>query len=230
MARTILITGASGNLGAAVLKKFTEHGFRVAAVDSHRSASRVLETETVKSYPADLLDEQAAEEMVSSVFSTFKEVEMGVFTVGGFAMGNLKKTTAVDFDKMYHLNFITAYNIARPLFLRMSAQEEGGQLVFIGSRPALRADLAKDMLAYSLSKSLVFRLAEVINEEGRGQNISASVIIPSIIDTPQNRAAMPDADFAKWVDPMEIAGKIYSLLSPEGKEFRGSIIKVYGES
>ncbi len=230
MNRTIIITGSAGNLGGAVLQKFANEGFRIAAVDSPRSASKIIETDMVKSFPIDLLDELAVEEMVSSVFAEFGQIDMGVFTVGGFAMGNISETGVGDLEKMYRLNFITAYNITRPLFLKMSEQEGGGEIVFIGSRPSLHADMGKDLLAYSLSKSLLFRLAEVINEEGRSKNITATVVIPSIIDTAQNRAAMPDSDFSKWVDPMEIAGKIYSLISPEGKELRGSIIKIYGES
>lgn len=228
--RTILITGSTGNLGGAVMQKFTDEDFRAAAVNSPRSSAGVKNTDRIKSFSADLLDEGGAAETVSSVYRELGKVDIGVLTVGGFAMGNLEATTGEDLDKMYRLNFITSYNIARPLFLRMAEQEGGGQLVFIGSRPAIRADQAKELLAYSLSKSLLFRLAEVINEEGKAHNVSATVVIPGIIDTPQNRTAMPDADFSQWVDPMEIARKIYSLVSPEGKELRGGIIKVYGGS
>ena len=137
MDRTILITGATGNLGGAVLQKFSEQGFKIAAVDSLRSASKIIETDTVKSFPADLLDETGVEQTVSSVFSIFGQIEMAVFTVGSFSMGNLEETTAEDFDKMYRLNFLTAFNIARQVFLGMSRQEDGGQMIFIGSRPAL---------------------------------------------------------------------------------------------
>jgi NAD(P)-dependent dehydrogenase (short-subunit alcohol dehydrogenase family) len=86
------------------------------------------------------------------------------------------------------------------------------------------------MLSYALSKSLVFRLAEVINEDGKGYGITASVIVPGTIDTPQNREAMPDADFTAWVTASEIADNIYHLSTPAGRQLRESIIKVYGES
>ena len=230
MDRTILITGAAGNLGGALLQKFSAQGFRIAAVDSTRSASKIIETDRVKTFPADLLDEKVVEKTVYSIFSEFVHVEMAVFTVGGFAMGNLEETAAEDFDKMYRLNFLTAFNIARRVFLGMSRQGEGGQMVFIGSRPALHPDQAKDMIAYSLTKSMVFRLAEVINEEGGTKNIRASVVIPSIIDTPQNRASMPDSDFSKWVSPGEIAENVYHLSTEAGIKLRETIIKVYGDS
>ena len=230
MKRTVLVTGASGNLGGAVVKKFTGEGFQIAALDTPRSASRIKKSGELRSFPVDLMDEIAVKEVVHEVYATFGSIEMAVFTVGGFAMGNLPGSGLEDLDKMYRLNFVTAYNIARQVFIKMGEKEKGGQMVFIGTRPALHPDQAKDMIAYSLSKSLVFRLAEVINEEGKASGISASVVIPSTIDTPQNRAAMPDADFSKWVSPGDIAGNIFHLITPAGKKLRENIIKVYGDS
>ncbi|MFC2115764.1 SDR family NAD(P)-dependent oxidoreductase [Bacteroidota bacterium] len=230
MKRTVLISGASGNLGGAVLRIFHDRGFNIAAMDSPRSAAKLKESGSVKSFPVDLTDESGVKESVAEAFATFHSIEMAVFTVGGFAMGGIIETGLEEFDKMYRLNFVTTYNIARQVFLRMGNQKEGGQLVFIGSRPALDPDQAKEMIAYSLTKSLVFRLAEVINEDGKEKGITASVVIPSIIDTPQNRSSMPDADFSKWVSPASIAENIFHLSTPAGKQLRGSILKVYGDS
>jgi NAD(P)-dependent dehydrogenase (short-subunit alcohol dehydrogenase family) len=230
MKRTVLITGASGNLGAGVMQKFLEEDFQIAALDSPRSATRIKESAQVRSFPVDLMDEQGVGEVVEKVFSFFESIEMAVLTVGGFAMGDIEKTGLDDFDKMYRLNFVTAYTVARQLYLRMRDQDGGGQLVFIGSRPALHPDQAKNLIAYSLTKSLVFRLAEVINEEGREVNVGARVVIPSIIDTPQNRSAMPDADFSKWVSPLQIAEKIHQLTTVAGRKQGESIIEIYGDS
>ena len=216
--RTVLITGASGNLGRGLIQKFLENDFRVAALDSARSASKPEVTEMVGSYEVDLMDEAAVEDVVTAVYSDFENVELAVFTVGGFAMGNLAETRMSDFDKMYRLNFQTAYTIARQVYLRMVQDGGGGQMVFIGSRPALHPDQAKDLIGYSLTKSLVFRLAEVINEEGKGKGVSASVVIPSVIDTPLNRVATPNEDFDKWVSPEEIAETIFQLTTPAGKK------------
>jgi NAD(P)-dependent dehydrogenase (short-subunit alcohol dehydrogenase family) len=181
-------------------------------------------------FAADLLDEDQVKEVMGKIYERFESIETAVLTVGGFAMGSIAGTGIADFDRMYRLNFVTAYNVARQLFIRMEGKGGGGQIIFIGTRPALHPGQAKDMIAYSLSKSLVFRLAEVINEDGKSSGITASVVIPSIIDTPQNRSAMPDAEFSKWVSPSEIAENIYHLATPAGRKLRESVIKVYGDS
>ncbi len=230
MKKAVLVTGATGNLGSAVVKKFLDEGFRVAALDNPRSASKLKETENLRSFPVDLTDETMTAQVVEDVYAAFPVIEMGIFTVGGFAMGDLAGTGLEELDRMYRLNFITAYNIARHLFEKMAGQGAGGQMVFIGARPAQRPDQAGKMLAYSLSKSLVFRLAEVINSDGRNHGITASVIIPSVIDTPQNRQAMPDADFSRWVSPGAVAENIHHLITPAGKELRKTTLRVYGES
>ena len=155
---------------------------------------------------------------------------MAVLTAGGFAMGSLADTGREELDRLYRLNFLTAYHVARPVFLQMQKQDEGGQIVLIGSPPALHPGPAREMISYAFSKSLVFRLAEVINEEGKGSGITAPVIVPGIIDTPQNREAMPDADHRTWVTTEEIADNIFHLSTPAGRHLRESIMKVYGES
>jgi len=230
MSRTILITGATGNLGDAVLKKFLENDFQVAALVSNRRTSNLNATTRLQPFPLDLLDENNVQQVVKQVVEIFGNIDMAVFTAGGFAMGRLADTGLEELNNMYRLNFITAYHIARQVFLQMREQDDGGQIIFIGSQPALHPGSARDKLSYAFSKSLVFRLAEVINEEGKGSGITASVIVPGIIDTPQNREAMPDADFASWVKAEEIADNIFHLSTPAGKQLRESIIKVYGES
>jgi NAD(P)-dependent dehydrogenase (short-subunit alcohol dehydrogenase family) len=112
----------------------------------------------------------------------------------------------------------------------MQEREEGGQIIFTGSRPALHPGSAVDTLSYALSKSLVFKLAEIINEQGKKSGVTASVVVPGIIDTPQNREAMPDADFTGWVSASDIADHIFHLSTPAGTKLRESIIKVYGRS
>ena len=107
---------------------------------------------------------------------------------------------------------------------------EGGRLVFIGSRPSLVAKQGKNNIAYALSKSLLFKLAEFLNEEAANKNVVASVVIPSTIDTPQNRKSMPDADYNKWVKPEKIAETIAFICSEEATPLRESIFKVSGNA
>jgi len=230
MSKTILITGATGNMGGAVLKKFLENDFQIAALVSDKRTNNLEAAANVKTFPLDLLDENKVQKVVKQVVDVFGNIDMAVLTAGGFAMGGLADTGEEELNKMYRLNFLTAYHLARQVFLQMQEQEDGGQVIFTGSRPALHPGSAGNMLSYALSKSLVFRLAEVINEDGKGYGITASVIVPGIIDTPQNREAMPDADFTAWVSASEIADNVYHLSTPAGKQLRESIIKVYGGS
>jgi NAD(P)-dependent dehydrogenase (short-subunit alcohol dehydrogenase family) len=106
-------------------------------------------------------------------------------------MGGIRETGSADILAQYELNFETAYHVARPVFLNM--MEKGkGRIFLVGSRPGLDMRNSKGMVAYGLSKSLVFRLAELMNEEAKGTDVVVSVIAPSTIDTPQNRKSMPD--------------------------------------
>jgi len=230
MSRTILITGATGNLGGAVLKKFLENDFQIAALVSDRRTNNLKATPKLKTFPLDLLDENKVQQAVKQAVKIFGDIDMAVLTAGGFAIGGLADTGMEELDKMYRLNFLTAYHTARQVYLQMQEQEDGGQVIFTGSRPAMHPASAGGMISYALSKSLVFRLAEVINEVGKKSGITASVIVPGTIDTPQNRAAMPDADFTAWVSAQEIADNIYHLSTAAGKQLRENIIKVYGRS
>jgi NAD(P)-dependent dehydrogenase (short-subunit alcohol dehydrogenase family) len=230
MNKSVLITGAAGNLGKAVLQKFLQQDYRVAACVSDRHKGDISTTARVRTYPVDLSDEGRVQGTVSQIVHFFGDIEMAVLAAGGFAMGSLADTGREKLDKMYHLNFSTAYHMARQVFLQMRKQEGGGQIVFIGSRPALDPEAARAMISYAFSKSLVFRLAEVINAEGKKSGITASVIVPGIIDTPQNREAMPDADHSNWVSAMEIADNIFYLTTPAGRQLKESILKMYGGS
>jgi NAD(P)-dependent dehydrogenase (short-subunit alcohol dehydrogenase family) len=230
MVKTILISGATGNLGSAVLKKFLENDFQIAALVSDRHRNDLKATTSLKTFPVDLLDENQVQQVIRQVVEVFGSIDMAMLTAGGFAMGSLADTGEEALIKMYRLNFLTAYHAARHIFLQMKDQVGGGQIILTGSRPAIHPGSARDMLSYALSKSLVFRLAEVINEDGRSGGITASVIIPGIIDTPQNREAMPGANFNTWVTPAEIADNVYHLTTPAGRQLRESVIKIYGES
>ncbi len=230
MSNTILITGAAGNLGRAVLRKFLENDYQVAALVSDRRTSKLDATEKLQTFPVDLLDEQRVQHVVEQVVEIFGSIDISVSTAGGFATGRLAETGLEELNEMYQLNFLTAYHISRQVFLQMRKQDGGGQIVLTGSHPGLHPGSAIDKLSYALSKSLVFRLAEVINEEGKGSGITASVIVPGVIDTPQNREAMPDADYSCWIRAEEIADNIFHLSTPAGKQLRENIIKVYGQS
>jgi NAD(P)-dependent dehydrogenase (short-subunit alcohol dehydrogenase family) len=112
----------------------------------------------------------------------------------------------------------------------MLTQHDGGRIVLVGSRPALVPKEGKNSFAYALSKSLIFKLADFLNAEGSSKNVTASVIVPSTIDTEANRSAMPDKDFTAWVKPEEIAASMAFICSGDGNPLRESVLKIYNRA
>ena len=228
--KTAIVTGASGNLGQEVVKRFISEGYHVIGTTiPNDPAVMDFPADRFEKIVVDLMDEDDSQKAVATAVSKQGAIDAAVLTVGGFAMGHIAETKTADILKQYKLNFETTYNIARPVFLQMIKQN-GGRIFLIGSRPGLDAKNGKGMIAYGLAKSLIFRLAELMNDEGKANNVVTSVIIPSTIDTPQNRKAMPTANPANWVRVEEIAGIIYYYCSDEAASLREPVIKVYGNS
>lgn len=226
--KNVLITGATGNLGRHVVDRFLssqEYNVIVAT-----SGNVTPSTEGVTSFAANLTDERSASEMVGSVIASKGQIDAAVLLVGGFAMGGFAESDGASFKKMLALNFESAYYVVRPVLEQMKKQTGGGRIVMIGARPPLRPKDGKNMISYALAKSLIFKLAELVNADGAGHQVTASVIVPSTIDTEANRASMPKADFSKWVDPRDIAHSIFYLCSDQGKALRETVLKMYGDS
>ncbi len=223
--KTAIVTGASGNLGQAVIKKLLHEQYYVTGTIIPNDVVKLdVRGQHFETAVVDLTDENAAQQFVDLMVAKHKGIDVAVLTVGGFAMGTIANTTTTDIAKQYKLNFETAYNIARPVFNQMMEQGSG-RIFLIGSRPGEAMTNSSGMVAYGLAKSLIFRLAELMNEEAKGKNIVTSVVVPSTIDTPQNRASMPDADFTKWVTPQAIAEVIYFYCSDEGMVVREPVIR-----
>jgi NAD(P)-dependent dehydrogenase (short-subunit alcohol dehydrogenase family) len=230
MIKHAIITGAAGNLGRAITIALLDAEYSVHAIISHRDNASFISRTGLSVYQADLMSENETSVVIKSVINGIEKIDLVIMTVGGYAPGSLQEVTLMDIEKMYRLNFTTAFNVARAALPYMEKQESGGKLGFIGARPALHPKEAVDSVAYTLSKSLVFRLSEIINESGRGKNISSFVVVPSVIDTPQNRTAMPDADFTKWVTPGEIARQILQYVSSSDPILYNNVLKIYGTS
>jgi NAD(P)-dependent dehydrogenase (short-subunit alcohol dehydrogenase family) len=226
--KTAIVTGASGNLGQAVIKKFLVEGYHVIGSIVH-SGEVTLNDTNYENLVADLMNEESAQQFVSSVITKQGRIDAAILTVGGFAMGKIADTTTAAMVQQYKLNFETAYNVARPVFMQMMKQGKG-RIFMIGSRPGSDMRNSKGMIAYGMAKSLIFRLAEIMNEEAKGHDIVTSVVVPSTIDTPQNRQSMPDADFNKWVSPHAIAGIIHFYCTDTSVAIREPIIKIYNNS
>lgn len=228
--KTVIITGASGNLGFAVTNKFLEAGYYVVAtILKNTDMSRMPQSPFLQIIEVDLTDANATEIFVKTCLEKQGRVDALVMLVGAFGMGDALSTTIHDISTMMTLNFNTAYNVSRPVYTHMHTNGYG-RLVFIGARPALDAESGKSMLAYALSKSLLFKLADFYNADAKGKNVVSTVIVPSTIDTPVNREAMPDADPSNWVKPAQLAEIISFVCSEAADTIREPVIKVYNNA
>ena len=225
-----IITGASGNLGQAAIKKFIEGGyFVIGTVIPDDPVNINFPASSFEKVVVDLLNEDDSQRFVDTVISKYGRIDVAILTVGGFAAGNIADTKTSDISRQYKLNFETAYNIARPAFVQMKMQGQG-RIFIVGSRPGLDARNGKGMVAYGLAKSLLFRLADILNDEAAGKDIVTSVVIPSTIDTASNRKALPNADFNAWVKTEQIADIIYFYSTEEASALREPVIKVYNNA
>ena len=228
--KTVIVTGANGNLGSAVTKTFLQKGYRViVTVANDAMKNDVSHHEMLEVHVVDLMHEEESRSFVEKVIATHGTIDAALLLVGGFAMGSIAKTSIADIQSQIALNFNTAYHVTRPLFSHM--MEKGtGRIVFIGSRPALEAAAGKGMIAYGLSKSLLFKLAEYLNAEAKGRNVMTAVVAPSTLDTETNRKSMPNANPDDWVKPSALADILEFLVSDASGALRESVLKVYNNS
>ncbi len=230
MKKNVLITGGAGNLGRAVVNKFTDNDYHVISTVEPGRGNTIPQLENAKKVEIDLKNEILVKEEINEIFLSGDPIDAAVLLAGGFTMGNLEETSLSDIESMLEINFFTAYNVARNVFLGMKSQGSGGRIVMISAKPVFDSSASSFLVAYTLSKSLLVNLSEIINQEGKEYGITCSVIAPSIIDTPPNRSAMPEGDFRKWVSPESIAEVIYFICSDAGIDLRENIFKVYGDS
>lgn len=229
MSKNIIISGASGGLGQDVVKKLSDLGNELYVTFGSKNAHIF---DTFKNVTGQVVDLTSNEESLNFVKSTIEKattIQTGIFLVGAYAPGSLHETDDALLEKMFSLNFFTTFHLVKPLMEHFKANG-GGQFIFVGARPALEANQGKGNFAYALSKSLLFKMAEFINAEGKSDNITATVIVPSTIDTPTNREAMPDADFSKWISASDIAESIAFVLTESGLKLRETILKIYNNA
>jgi len=231
--QVIIVTGASGNLGRAVVELFQSAGASLVLVE--RNADKLKQAfPDLAGDPhhliasADLTDAEAVKSVVAQTVAQFGRVDALVNTVGGFRAGTPLHETPMDtFDFLLNLNARTVYIAAQAVLPTMLAQGNG-KIISVAARPGLEG--RANQAAYSASKAAVLRLTESMAAEYRMQGIHVNAIIPGTIDTPQNRAAMPDADFGKWVQPESLAGVIAFLASDLAQDVHGVALAVVGRS
>lgn len=220
--RVIAITGGHGVLGRAVVKAAMADGLKVAVIDhatGQAAADGVLELGGV-----DLTDPASAKEAVDAVAAHFGRLDALLNIAGGFVW-----QTTDDADpawaRMFALNLTTALNASRAALPHLKASPEG-RIVNVGANAALKS--AAGMGAYAASKAGVHRLTESLAEELKDTSVTVNAVLPSILDTAQNRKDMPDADPAKWVAPADLARVMLFLASPESRAVTGALVPVTG--
>lgn len=229
MSKIAIITGATGNLGKAVTRKMVKSGFTVIGT-TEPGKDDSSEDQHVVYKAIDLTDPDAAGAFIQEIFTNYGRIDALVCLVGGFAMASIQESSHEALQKMINLNFLTALNVVQPV-LRLLPESKGRKsIVLVGAKPVYEPQVAKVVFPYALSKSMVIKMAEVINADSKQSNTTATVIVPSIIDTPPNRSVMPDANFSDWVTPESIAEKIAFICGEGGKDLRENVIKIYGNS
>ncbi len=229
--RTILVTGAAGNLGRAVAEAFAARGANLVLVDLRRdSLEKAFGAEEERRIfaPADLLDAAQVEAVVQRAMQRFGRIDVLCNIAGGFRMGGaVHETTDADWNFLFDINARTVLQMARAVVPRMLAAG-GGKIVNVGAFSAQKG--AAQMAAYTASKSVVIRLTEAMAAELREKNINVNCVLPTTIDTPENRAAMPSADPARWIAPADLAGVIVFLASDAARAIHGAALPVTGLS
>ncbi len=223
MDRNIIITGAAGNLGSAVVEKFKREGYKIIATIAPGSGEDVEEADDV--YEVDVTNEKSVGDFAKDYKLQYGEVDAIALLVGGFETGSIEDTNLSTMNKMIKLNFFSAFNMVKN-FLPVMKKANFGHFLFVGARPSLQAEDGKNTVAYALSKGMVVSLADYVAEESKETKIRAHVFVPSIIDTPENREAMPDADFSHWVNPAEIAEAMHYAVN--NLSLRNMTFKLYG--
>jgi NAD(P)-dependent dehydrogenase (short-subunit alcohol dehydrogenase family) len=229
--QTIVVTGAAGNLGRAVAGKFHAAGARVALVDVTQD---ILDSHFPGEDPqfskvaVDLLDPAAVAAAFGQIRAACGGIDALCAIAGGFHMGEpVHDTPAANWDLMHDLNVRTLLHSIHAAVPQM-IERGSGKIVTIGANAALKG--GPGMGAYCASKSTVMRLTEAMAGELRESAINVNCVLPSIIDTPDNRANMPDADPALWVAPSDLASVILFLCSPQARAIHGALIPVIGLS
>lgn len=223
-AQTVVVTGASGNLGGAVARAFAARDANVVLVARHVDAMTGVRLERQLAVTADLVQQADAERVAAESMARFGRIDVLCNIAGGFRMGApVHETTDETWNLLLDLNVVTLLNMVRAVVPRMLAQG-GGRIVNVGANAALRGTAG--MGAYCATKSAVIRLTESMAAELREQNVNVNCVLPTTLDTPENRAAMPKADPSRWVQLDDLAQTIVFLASPGARAIHGAALTV----
>ncbi len=229
--QTVLITGACGNLGRAVASTFAASGWSLVLLDRDQAQlTRIYgaDTERQLSLPANLLEASAVDAAVQQALGQFGRIDVLCNLAGGFRMGEaVHETSDATWNFLMDLNVRSVLHTARAVVPAMLAAG-GGRIVNVGAGAAGKG--GAHMGAYAAAKSAVARLTESMAAELREKGVHVNCVLPSIIDTPENRKDMPEADPSRWVSPQSLAGVIAFLASDAARDIHGASVPVTGLS
>jgi NAD(P)-dependent dehydrogenase (short-subunit alcohol dehydrogenase family) len=230
MERSVIVTGGTGGLGVPVVERLLADGWRVVVPwVAERELGRLPGHEALATVQADLFDPDAVAGVVAlGAAEPGAPLHAVVNLVGGFsAPGRVHEVPVDDFESQFRLNLRPAYLLAHAALPQLMAGG-GGSLVLVSTRAAKRP--FSGAAGYIASKAAVIAFVEALAAEYRGDNVRANAILPSVIDTPGNRAAQPDADHSAWVAPADIAKVIAFLVSDDSAITSGAAVPVYGRA
>jgi NAD(P)-dependent dehydrogenase (short-subunit alcohol dehydrogenase family) len=224
--KNVVVTGATGGLGGAVVDWLIARGATVYVpmIESVPPAAWSGRPEIV-SRAGVALDDEAS---VVAFYDALPALSASIHLVGGFAMAPITETSLADFRKMLDLNATTCFLCCREAVRAMKRGGGGGRIVNVAARPVVSP--VGGMIAYAASKAAVASITQCLAAEVKGDAICVNAVLPSIIDTPANRASMPTADHAAWPKPAELAEVIGFLASPDNALTSGALVPVYGRA
>lgn len=229
--RTVLVTGAAGNLGQAVARAFAEQRANLVLVDLRREPLEQVfgaDDERRLLAPTNLLEQAQIDATVKRAIERFGRIDVLCNIAGGFRMGPpVHETTDETWNFMFDINARTVLHAARAVVPRM-LESGSGKIINIGAYAAQKG--VAGMGAYVAAKSAVIRLTEAMAAELREKNINVNCVLPTIIDTPENRKSMPKADPGRWVAPADLASTILFLASDDARAIHGAAVPVTGLS
>ncbi len=223
--RHVVVTGATGALGAAVVAHLVERGAVVHAPMVEATAPPHLNGPHIRTTGSIDLGDEAA---VAGWFAALPQLWASIHLVGGFMMAPIADTRLADLDRMLTLNTKTCFLACREAVIAMRRSGGGGRIVNVIARPALAP--TGGLIAYAASKAAVASITQCLAAELVGERIWVNAVAPSIIDSPANRASMPDADFDRWPKADELARAIGELASPGNHLTSGALVPVYGRA
>ena len=225
--RVFAITGAFGVLGSAVARAAAAQGHRLALIDYAADGPAGLPSgaDVLVQAGVDLTDANAAGAAIDAVADRFGGLDALLNIAGGFRWETVAGGSMESWYSLYRLNVLTASNASRSAMPHLK-RSAAGRIVNVGSNAALKAGLG--MGAYAAAKAGVHSLTQALAEELKDDGVTVNAVLPSIIDTPVNRADMPKADFSAWVAPDDLAAVILFLASEEARAMTGALVPVTG--